>query len=146
MDRTVDVSTGGRVVARSRARDASYQAYQILHWAFVLAPTLAGLDKFFERLTQWEQYLAPIVRNTLGIGSHKIMMIIGAIELVAAFVVAVKPKVGAWIVAAWLAGIVVNLLLLGDFYDVALRDFGLMLGAIALARLSTVYDRPHRSS
>ena len=139
MDRTLDVSTRGRVVARSQ--DASYQAYQILHWAFVLAVTIAGLDKFFERLAPWEQYLAPVVRNTIGIGSHKIMMIVGAIELVAAFVVAVKPKVGAWVVAAWLAGIITNLLLLGDYYDVALRDFGLMLAAIALGRLCAVYDR-----
>jgi hypothetical protein len=139
MDRTLDVSTRGRVVARPR--DASYQAYQILHWAFVLAATIAGLDKFFERLAPWEQYLAPVVRNTIGIGSHKIMMVVGGIELVAAFVVALRPRVGAWVVAAWLAGIITNLLLLGDYYDVALRDFGLFLGAIALARLSSVYDQ-----
>ena len=142
MDRTLDVSTRGRVVARSR--DAAYQAYQILHWAFVLAATIAGLDKFFERLTQWEQYLAPVVRNTIGIGSHKIMMIVGAIELVAALIVAIWPKVGGWVVAAWLLGIIVNLVLLGNALDIALRDLGLLLAAVALARLSVAYERPKK--
>jgi hypothetical protein len=142
MDRTMDVTTttGGRVVARSH--DAAYQGYQILHWTFVAAPTLAGLDKFFHVLTNWDQYLAPAVAKVLPFSGHTFMMIVGVIELIAALIVALRPRIGAWIAAAWLCGIIINLLALSGFYDVALRDFGLMLAAIALARLSTVYDRP----
>jgi hypothetical protein len=140
MDRTMDITGGGRAVARPR--DAAYQGYQILHWGFVAAPTLAGLDKFFHVLTNWDQYLAPAVEKLLPFSGHTFMMIVGVIELIAAFVVAVKPRIGAWVVAAWLCGIIIDLLVLGGFYDVALRDFGLLLSALALARLSTVYDKP----
>jgi hypothetical protein len=138
MDRTMDV-TSGRAVARPH--DAGYQGYQILHWGFVAAPTIAGLDKFFHLLTNWDQYLAPAVEKVLPFSGHTFMMIVGVIELLAALIVAVKPRIGAYVVAAWLAGIIVNLLVLGGFYDVALRDFGLMLGALALGRLSSIYDR-----
>jgi hypothetical protein len=138
MDRTMDFG-GARTV--SRPRDAAYQSYQILHWAFVAAPTLAGLDKFFHMLTNWDQYLAPAVERVLPFSGHTFMMIVGVIELIAALIVAVKPRVGAWIVAAWLCGIIVNLLILRGFYDIALRDFGLMLAAIAFARLAGIYDK-----
>jgi hypothetical protein len=138
----VTTTTGGRAVARTH--DAAYQSYQILHWAFVAAPTLTGLDKFFHVLTNWDQYLAPVVTKILPFSGHTFMMIVGVIELVAALIVALKPRIGAWIVAAWLLGIIVNLLVLSGFYDIALRDFGLMLAAIALARLSTIYDPPLR--
>jgi hypothetical protein len=137
MDRTMDVTTGAPV--RTRASDAAYQGYQILHWAFVAAPTIAGLDKFFHLLTNWDQYLAPAVERRLPFSGHTFMLIVGVIELFAAFVVAVKPRVGAWLVAAWLLGIIVNLLMLGGFYDVALRDFGLFLCAVALGRMSKAY-------
>jgi hypothetical protein len=138
MDRTMDVTGGVRAVARPH--DAAYQGYQILHWGFVAAPTIAGIDKFFHVLTNWDQYLAPAIEKILPFSGHTFMMLVGAVELVAALLVAVKPRLGAYVVAAWLAGIITNLLILGGFYDVALRDFGLMLGALALGRLSTVYD------
>jgi hypothetical protein len=140
MDRTMDAVTSGQTVARSR--DAAYQGYQILHWGFVAAPTLAGLDKFFHVLTNWDQYLAPALARLLPMSGHTFMMAVGLIELLAALIVAVKPRIGAYVVAAWLAGIIVDLLILPGFYDVALRDFGLLLGALALGRLSTLYDKP----
>jgi hypothetical protein len=120
----------------------SYQAYQLLHWGFVAAPVIAGADKFVSVLTNWDRYLAPSIANVLPMSAHAFMMIVGAIELVAGLLVALKPRIGAYVVAAWLVGIIINLLLLGGFYDVALRDFGLFLGALALGRLSMLYDRP----
>lgn len=115
-------------------KDPSYQAYQILHFAFTIAPILAGLDKFFNFLTHWEQYLsAPF--NVLG-NAHTTMLVVGVIEIIAGIGVWLKPKYFAYIVALWLLGIIVNLLILGQFYDVALRDLGLLLGALALGRLS----------
>jgi hypothetical protein len=138
MERTLEASATGRAIARPH--DAGYQAYQILHWGFVAAPTIAGLDKFTHLLTNWDQYLAPAVAKVLPFSGHAFMMIVGVIELVAALIVAVKPRIGALVVAAWLAGIIVNLLILSGFYDVALRDFGLLLGALALSRLASIYD------
>ena len=116
-----------------------YQAYQILHWGFVVVPILAGLDKFFNRLTEWSMYLWAPLGKLVG-GSDRFMRIVGAIEIVAGFLVALKPKVGAPIVAVWLLGIIVNLLLLGSNYDIALRDFGLFLAALALSRLTFSFD------
>jgi hypothetical protein len=118
----------------------AYQAYQILHWAFVIAPILAGLDKFFNKLTDWSMYLWPPLGNLVG-GAGTFMRIVGVIEIVAGCLVAFKPKIGAPIVALWLVGIIVNLLLLGSYFDIALRDFGLFLGAVALSRLTMEFDR-----
>jgi len=112
------------------------QAYRLLRLAFVAAPTLAGLDKFARVLTNWDGYLAPQVAHLLPIPVRTFMMIVGAIEIVVGLIVAVRPKVGASIVSLWLLLIIVNLLLLGRFYDIALRDFGLMLAALALGRLA----------
>lgn len=120
-----------------------YQAYQILHIAFVAAPLLAGLDKFADLLTNWDKYLTPQVGDVLRavhIGSHQFMLGVGVIEIVAALIVAARPKIGAYVVAAWLLGIIVNLLILGSYFDVALRDFGLFLGAVALGRMSMVHE------
>src|SRR5437868_9345851 len=125
--------------------DRGYQAYQILHIAFIVAPTIAGLDKFFHVLTNWDQYLAPRIARLLPMSGHGFMLLVGVVELVAGLLVALKPRIGAYVVAAWLAGIVVNLLLLGHFFDVALRDVGLLLGAVALGRLSEVYERSRRA-
>jgi hypothetical protein len=118
-----------------------YQGYQILRWGFTVAPIIAGVDKFFDKLTNWSQYLYPPFANLAG-GAHNFMMIVGAIEILAGFLVAFKPKIGGYIVAAWLAGIIVNLLLLQNYYDIALRDLGLCLGALALGRLSMQFDHP----
>ena len=117
----------------------AYQAYLILYAGFTALPILAGADKFFDVLVKWDQYLAPIVTQTLGIQAHTFMLIVGAIEIAAGVLVALRPQIGAYVVAAWLWGIIVNLLLVPGYYDVALRDFGLSLGALALARLSAEY-------
>ena len=126
---------------RALASSPSYQAYQILHLAFVVAPVVAGLDKFFHLLVNWDQYLPPLVNTMVGGHGHEFMFIVGVIEIVAGIGVAFRPKIFAYVVAAWLALIVVNLLMIPGYFDVALRDFGLLLGALALARLSHEFDR-----
>jgi hypothetical protein len=112
------------------------QAYHILHFGFTVAPIIAGLDKFFHVLTNWDMYLAPWVAKLSPIGGHNLMLLVGVVEIVAGLIVAFKPKIGAWIVLAWLWAIIIDLLSYPGFYDIALRDFGLSLGALALARLS----------
>jgi uncharacterized membrane protein YphA (DoxX/SURF4 family) len=119
----------------------SYQAYQILRTGFTVAPIVAGLDKFFHLLVNWDQYLPPFVNNLTGGHGHELMFAVGVIEIVAGLGVAFKPRLFAYVVSAWLLLIVVNLLMIPGYFDVALRDFGLSLGALALARLSSEYDR-----
>jgi hypothetical protein len=114
----------------------AYQAYQILYIGFIVAPFLAGLDKFTNFLANWEQYLAPAVERLLPITGHTFMLLVGIVEMAAAVLIALRPRIGAYVVAAWLLGIIVNLLLIPGYFDVALRDFGLALAALALARLS----------
>jgi len=123
------------------ASKPSYQAYQILHLGFTVAPIVAGLDKFFNLLVNWEQYLPAFVKNMTGGHGHELMLAVGVIEIVAGLGVAFKPRLFAYVVAAWLLLIVVNLLMIPGYFDVALRDFGLSLGVLALARLSEEYDR-----
>lgn len=126
---------------REAYRSPTYQAYQILHFAFTLLPILAGFDKFFNGLVHWEQYLsAPF--NVLG-NAHQTMGLVGIIEIVAGIGVWWRPRLFAYVVAAWLLAIIVNLLMLGHFYDIALRDAGLCLGALALGRLGRTWDRIH---
>ena len=119
----------------------AYEAYRILHLAFIVAPIAAGLDKFFNVLVNWEQYLPPFVNKLTGGHGHELMLAVGVIEIVAGLGVAFKPKVFAYVVSIWLLLIVVNLLMIPGYYDVALRDFGLALGALALARLSHEFNR-----
>jgi uncharacterized membrane protein YphA (DoxX/SURF4 family) len=126
--------------------DTSYQAYEILHIGFAVLPIVAGIDKFFDVLTNWDTYLAPIVTQTLNMQAHTFMMIVGVIEIIAGLLVAIRPYYGGYLVAMWLWGIIVNLFFLSGqggppAYDIALRDFGLSLGAVALARLSA-YRNP----
>jgi len=123
-----------------RVSSPSYQAYQILHIAFTAAPIVAGVDKFYHFLTNWEMYVSPIVPRLLGISAHSFMLGVGVIEIIAGFIVAVAPRIGGWIVGLWLCGIIVNLLMIPGYFDIALRDFGLALGAFALARLSVSYS------
>ena len=124
----------------------AYQAYQILYIGFIAAPSLAGLDKFTHFLTNWDQYLAPAVERLLPVSGHTFMLLVGIVEMAAAVLVAARPRIGAYVVAAWLIGIIVNLLLIPGYFDVALRDFGLALGALALARLSEEFEgRPVRA-
>ncbi len=119
----------------------SWQAYEILHVGFTVAPILAGIDKFFHLLCNWDQYLAPWIARLSPIGGHDLMLLAGVIEVVAGILVALKPRVGAPIVGAWLCLIIVNLITMGSFLDVALRDLGLALGAFALWRLAREFAR-----
>ena len=115
---------------------AAHQAFLLLRTVFAVAPILFGLDKFLGLLTDWEQYLAPQIDDLVPGTAHQAMLAVGVVEVVAGLLVAVLPRIGGYVVAAWLAGIIVNLLLAGGFSDVALRDFGLLVGALALARLA----------
>jgi hypothetical protein len=123
-----------------RTQSPSYQAYQILHVAFVVAPVIAGADKFFHFLVNWDQYLSPLVTRILPVSGHTFTLGVGLIEIVAGLLVAFMPAVGGLVVGAWLCGIILNLLSIPGYYDVALRDLGLALGAFALARLATEFD------
>lgn len=114
----------------------SFQAYRLLHLGFVVAPLLAGIDKFTRLLTNWDRYLAPFVAELLPISARLFMQVVGVIEILAAALVLFRPRLGGYVVAAWLGAIIVNLLMTGGYYDIALRDLGLLLGALALARLA----------
>src|SRR4029078_10688137 len=127
--------------ARSLRRDAGYQAYTLLRVAFTVAPIAFGLDKFFHVMVDWPQYLAPWINDILPGSAQDPMPLVALSDTAAGLLVAVKPRYGAPLVAAWLAGIIFNLLTLSGFYDVALRAFGLMLRALTLGRLASVYDR-----
>src|SRR6184192_1155032 len=138
MNTIIDQSQAATSTAAS---SPSYQAYRILHFGFTVAPILAGLDKFFHLLVNWDQYLPGVVANISPIPSHTLMLIVGVIEIVAGIGVALKPRIFAYIVAAWLAVIIINLLLIPGYFDIALRDFGLLLGAVALGQLSQQFAR-----
>lgn len=119
----------------------SLQAYQILRLGFTVAPIVAGLDKFFGLLVNWDQYLPSFVNNLVGGHGHELMLAVGVIEVIAGLGVWFKPRIFAYVVSAWLLLIIANLLMIPGYFDVALRDFGLALGALALARLSQEFDR-----
>lgn len=127
--------------AALRAASPAYQAFRILQVAFVAAPVLAGLDKFFHLLVNWDQYLPAVIARLSPIGGHNLMLGVGVIEIVAGLGVAWKPRIFAYVVAAWLIVIIANLLLIPGYFDIALRDFGLFLGALALTRLSQQFAR-----
>ena len=119
-------------------RDPATQAYVLLRIAFIVAPILFGLDKFANVLTDdWTRYLSSTFNDILPGSAATGMHIVGVVEIAAGLLVAVAPRIGSLIVAGWLAGIIVNLLILGGYGDVALRDFGLLIGALALNRLAT---------
>jgi uncharacterized membrane protein YphA (DoxX/SURF4 family) len=122
--------------------DSAYQAFLLLRVAFTVAPILFGLDKFTNVMVDWETYLAPWINDIVPGSAATAMHLVGIVEIVAGVFVALKPRYGAYVVAAWLGGIIVNLLTYSGYYDIALRDFGLMLGALTLARLASVYDPP----
>src|SRR3954471_15591818 len=132
---------GSRTMAGILERDAGYQAFMMLRIAFTVAPILFGLDKFFNVMVDWPQYLAPWINDILPGTAQTGIYIVGVIEIVAGLAVAIRPKYGAPLVAAWLGGIIINLLTYSGYYDIALRDFGLMLGALTLTRLAWAYDR-----
>jgi uncharacterized membrane protein YphA (DoxX/SURF4 family) len=122
--------------------DPAYQAFLLLRIAFTVAPILFGLDKFFNVMVDWESYLAPWINDIVPGSASTAMHLVGVVEIVAGLFVALKPRYGAYVVAAWLGGIIIDLLTYSVYYDIALRDFGLMLGALTLARLANVYDPP----
>ena len=124
-------ATGG-----AGGRAGTRQAYLMLRTVFTVAPVVFGLDKFFNLLTDWEQYLAPWINDLVPGSAHQAMLAVGVVEIIAGVLVAVRPSIGAYVVAAWLLGIIVNLLSIGDYYDIALRDFGLLVAALALGRLA----------
>ena len=130
-------TTSGKAV--DSAVDPARQAFLLLRAAFTVAPIVFGLDKFANLLTDWPNYLAPWINDIVPGSGQDAMYLVGVIEIVAGIAVAVIPRYGALLVAAWLAGIILNLLTLSGFYDVALRDFGLLVAAVALARLATRY-------
>jgi uncharacterized membrane protein YphA (DoxX/SURF4 family) len=127
--------------ADARVRDGARQAYLLLRLAFTAAPILFGLDKFFNWTVHWPDYLAGWINNIAPGSAQDFMYFVGAVEITAGLIVAVAPVIGAPLVAAWLAGIIVNLLTKNppEYYDIALRDFGLMLGALTLARLAFAF-------
>lgn len=137
---TLDTHPEADVQARTAAGEPAYQAFFVLRAAFVVAPILFGLDKFTNLMTEWDRYLAPVLSDPLPVSPQQAMYAVGVIEVVAGLVVLLHPRLGALVVAAWLGGIIVNLLLIPGLYDVALRDFGLLLAAVALQRLSTRFD------
>ncbi len=137
---TTIASFGSHAAAAERSQPA-YQAYQILHIGFTAAPILAGIDKFFHLLCNWDQYLAPWVARLSPIGGHHLMMAVGAVEIAAGILVAFRPRLGAPVVGVWLCLIMVNLITMGSYLDVALRDLGLALGAFALWRLAQEFGR-----
>lgn len=129
----------------SRRGDPAYQAFLLLQMTFTLAPIVFGLDKFFNLLTSWEFYLAPAIDNIVPGSAHQAMLMVGVVEVAAGVLVALRPHVGGYVVAVWLAGIIFNLLMFRDFYDVALRDFGLLVAALALARLAASFRQTYPS-
>jgi hypothetical protein len=133
-----------RAYLADRADNRVYRAYRILHIGFVVLPILAGIDKFFNRLVDWGAYLAPVIGNNLPMGTGTFMRIGGVIEIAAGLLVALAPHIGGYVVAAWLWGIIVNLLLFPGYFDIALRDFGLSLGALALAQLAAAFRYSQR--
>ena len=125
--------------ARADWRDPRYQAFALMRLAFTVAPIAFGLDKFFNVLVDWDRYVAPFVTDVLPVSAHTLMLVVGVIEIAAGVLVALRPRIGGYVVAVWLWAIIVNLLIAGDFFDIALRDFGLSLGALALARLAEAF-------
>ena len=137
--RTLGARTSSGVLQRARS-DPAYAAFLVLRIGFTVLPIVFGLDKFTNVLTNWEAYLAPWIVDISPISAHQVMLVVGVIEIVAGVAVAIKPRYAAYIVAAWLAGIIINLLSYPGFYDVALRDVGLLLAALTLGGLASVYD------
>ena len=119
--------------------DPAYQAFLMLRTVFTIAPIAFGLDKFFNVLTDWPLYLAPRFDDVIPGNAHQAMLMVGVVEIAAGVLVALWPHIGGYVVAAWLGGIILNLLLIPGYYDVALRDFGLLVAALALARLAWAF-------
>jgi uncharacterized membrane protein YphA (DoxX/SURF4 family) len=125
-----------------RAMDPSRQAYLLLRTVFTVAPIVFGLDKFANVLVDWPRYLAPMINDLVPGTGQQAMYVVGVVEVLAGLAVAFRPRYGALLVAGWLAGIIVNLMLIPGYFDVALRDFGLLVAALALSRLAGADGQP----
>jgi hypothetical protein len=139
------VATDVHHLRSALASDPGHQAFLLLRSVFTVAPIVFGLDKFADLLTDWPGYLAPWIDRLVPGTAQQAMYAVGVVEIVAGIVVAVAPRFGGWLVAAWLGGIILNLLTIPGFYDVALRDVGLLVSAVALARLAVRYAPARRS-
>ena len=129
-----------RAPARSYSlHDPAYQAFMLLRTAFTVAPIAFGVDKASNLLTDWQRYLSPTIDQLVPGTAYQLMLVVGLVEVIAGVLVGLRPQLGAYLVAGWLAGIILNLLLIPGFYDVALRDFGLLVSALALARLARAF-------
>jgi hypothetical protein len=129
-----------RAPARSYSlHDPAYQAFMLLRTAFTVAPIAFGVDKASNLLTDWQRYLSPTIDQLVPGTAYQLMLVVGLVEVIAGVLVGLRPQLGAYLVAGWLAGIILNLLLIPGFYDVALRDFGLLVAALALARLAQAF-------
>lgn len=141
MTASPDARAADSATTTTRNADGAAQAFLLLRTVFTIAPIAFGLDKFTQVLSDWDFYLAPWINDLVPGDAHAAMLAVGVTEILAGILVAVRPQIGAYVVAAWLGGIIVNLLTLGDFYDIALRDFGLLVGALALARLAAARSK-----
>lgn len=130
---TATATTGARL------DDPAYQAFWLLRLGLTVAPILFGLDKFAHVLVDWDKYLAPEFTDLFDAQAHTLMYLVGAIEVIAGLVVLLQPRFGGYLVAAWLTAVIVNLLMMADYYDIALRDLGLALAALTLARLAAAF-------
>lgn len=139
--RPVDVSWSTSVWERAR-REPAFAAFWVLRIGFVALPLWMGIDKYFNTLTDWPHYLAPWIVDLLPFSAQTAMYVVGAVEILAGILIALKPRYSSYVVSLWLAGIIINLLTYSGFYDVALRDFGLLVAALALALLARAYDPP----
>ncbi|HLM23374.1 MAG TPA: hypothetical protein VK390_17855 [Propionibacteriaceae bacterium] len=129
-----------RAPARSYSlHDPAYQAFMLLRTAFTVAPIAFGVDKASNLLIDWQRYLSPTIDQLVPGTANQLMLAVGLVEVIAGVLVGLRPQLGAYLVAGWLAGIILNLLLIPGFYDVALRDFGLLVAALALARLAQAF-------
>jgi hypothetical protein len=137
---TIKPTHAATSTAKTEWQNPTFQAFTLLRIGFVVAPILFGIDKFAHVLVNWDIYLAPRLNDIIPGTAHQFMYAVGIIEIVAGLVVALRPKLGSLVVAGWLVGIIVNLLLIPGYYDIALRDFGLFLAALTLFRLACVFD------
>ena len=136
-------AAGSRVRLRDGAwGDSRFQAFTLMRVGYTALPIAMGIDKFFNAMVSWPQYLAGWINDIAPGTAQQFMYFVGAVEILAGLIVLLKPRYGAYVVAAWLAGIVINLFSTGNWWDIGVRDFGLMLGALALGRLAAYYDAP----
>jgi hypothetical protein len=142
---TIQRNTPSPTTTDAAVQRGARQAFMLLRAGFTIAPILFGLDKFFGLLTDWPRYLAPQIDALIPGTAAQAMVAVGVVEIVAGLLVAVWPRIGGYVVAAWLAAIIVNLLIIGGYYDIALRDFGLLIAAVALARLATGFEHARRA-